>query len=80
MKEVELVRLMAQYLVDTPEKVEVSEIKAHQSKVIELKVDKSDIGKIIGKEGRTAQAMRTILNAMAAKEKKRMILEIIEPK
>ena len=80
MKEVELIVLMAKSLVDLPEKVEVSEINANQSTVYELRVDKSDLGKVIGKQGRTAQAMRIILNALGAKVKKRMILEIIEPK
>jgi predicted RNA-binding protein YlqC (UPF0109 family) len=72
--------MMAQSLVDMPHKVSVSQIDANQSTIFELKVDKSDIGKVIGKQGRTAQAMRTILNAMGAKVKKRMLLEILEPK
>lgn len=80
MKDTELILLMAQSLVDMPDKVSVSEINANQSTVFELKVDKSDIGKVIGKQGRTAQAMRTILNARGAKIRKRMLLEIIEPK
>lgn len=79
MKDTELVLLMAKSLVDKPEEVSVSPIEAKQSKVFELKVDKSDIGKVIGKQGRTAQAMRTILSAMGAKAKKRIILEILEP-
>lgn len=80
MKEAELIVAIAQSLVDAPEEVAVSEIATNQSTVFELKVAKSDIGKVIGKQGRTAQAMRTILNARAAKIKKRMILEILEPK
>jgi predicted RNA-binding protein YlqC (UPF0109 family) len=60
--------------------VEVSEVRGSQCTVIELKVDKSEIGKVIGKQGRTAQAMRTILNAVSSKMKKRMVLEILEEK
>lgn len=80
MKDSELIIKMAQSLVDMPEKVSVSKIEADQSTVFELKVDKSDIGKIIGKKGRTAEAMRTILSAAGAKFKKRLVLEILEPK
>jgi hypothetical protein len=64
--------------VDNPEKVSVSEVKGNQTSVLELKVAKEDLGKVIGKHGRTARAMRTILNAASAKEKKRTVLEIIE--
>lgn len=74
----ELIQFIAQSLVDQPEKVEVSEVQGSQCTVFELKVDKSEIGKIIGKQGRTAQAIRTILNAASAKLKKRMVLEILE--
>jgi hypothetical protein len=74
----DLIKIIAQALVDYPEQVEVSEIEGKQISVIELKVAKEDIGKIIGKRGRTAQAIRTILNAASAKEKNRAILEIIE--
>lgn len=80
MKDSELILKMAQSLVDLPEKVSVSKIEADQSTVFELKVDKTDIGKIIGKKGRTAEAMRTILSAAGAKFKKRLVLEILEPK
>lgn len=65
-------------LVDIPDQVEVNEIKGEQTTVIELKVDKSDLGKIIGKQGRTARALRTILNAASTKLKMRAVLEIIE--
>jgi predicted RNA-binding protein YlqC (UPF0109 family) len=74
----ELIMIIAQTLVDQPEKVAVSEVQGSQCTVFELKVDKSEIGKVIGKQGRTAQAIRTILNAAAAKIKKRMVLEILE--
>jgi len=65
-------------LVDIPENVHVNEIEGEQTTVIELKVDKSDLGKVIGKQGRTARALRTILNAASTKLKKRSVLEIIE--
>jgi predicted RNA-binding protein YlqC (UPF0109 family) len=58
--------------------VEVSEVEGEQTSVIELKVAKADLGKVIGKQGRTARAMRTILNAASTKIKKRAVLEIIE--
>ncbi|MGD8258618.1 MAG: KH domain-containing protein [Desulfobacterales bacterium] len=74
----DLINFIAQALVDNPEKVSVSEVKGNQTSVLELKVAKEDLGKVIGKHGRTARAMRTILNAASAKEKKRTVLEIIE--
>ncbi len=74
----ELVQYIAQSLVDYPEQVEVAEIEGNQTSVLELKVAKEDLGKIIGKQGRTARAIRTLLSAVSAKEKKRTILEIIE--
>ena len=74
----ELVHHMAQALVDNPEEVNVSEIEGNQTTVLELKVGKSDLGKIIGKQGRNAQAMRTILGAVSAKIRKRVVLEIVE--
>ncbi len=73
-----LVGLIARALVDSPDEVSVNEVEGNQITVIELKVAKSDLGKIIGKQGRNAQAMRTILSAASAKIKKRTILEIIE--
>jgi predicted RNA-binding protein YlqC (UPF0109 family) len=73
-----LITRIAQALVDHPEQVEVTEVEGSQISVIELKVAKEDIGKIIGKQGRTARAIRTILSAASAKIKKRAILEIIE--
>ena len=74
----ELVEIMAKALVDNPDQVRVTEISAKHALVIELKPAKEDIGKIIGKKGRNVQAMRTILNAAAAKVRKRVIFEIIE--
>lgn len=74
----ELIHFIAQSLVDKPEEVSVSEVEGNQTSVLELKVAKEDLGKVIGKQGRTAQAMRTILNAVSSKEKKRTVLEIIE--
>ena len=74
----EMVLYIAKALVDHPEQVEVNEIEGEQTSVIELKVAKDDLGKIIGKQGRTARAMRTILSAASTKIKKRSVLEIIE--
>lgn len=73
-----LVELIAKALVDAPEDVHVSRIDGEQTTVIELKVAKSDIGKIIGKEGRTARSLRTIVSAVSTKLKKRSVLEILE--
>ncbi|MCK4728286.1 MAG: KH domain-containing protein [Desulfobacterales bacterium] len=74
----DLIKYIAQALVDYPEQVEVSEVQGEQTSVIELKVAKDDLGKIIGKQGRTARSIRTILSAASAKIKKRSVLEIIE--
>jgi predicted RNA-binding protein YlqC (UPF0109 family) len=74
----ELVTRIAQALVDNPDQVLVSEIEGNQTSVLELKVAKEDLGKVIGKEGRNARAMRTILGAASAKLKKRTVLEILE--
>ena len=74
----ELISYIAQALVDHPEEVKVTEVEGNQTAVLELKVAKEDLGKVIGKQGRTARAMRTILSAASAKLKKRMVLEIIE--
>lgn len=74
----ELIDEIAKALVDDPESVEVSEVDGEQTTVIELKVAKNDIGKVIGKQGRTARAMRTILGAASTKLGKRTVLEIIE--
>ncbi|MGD8386853.1 MAG: KH domain-containing protein [Desulfobacteraceae bacterium] len=74
----ELVSIMAKALVDNPEAVTVTEIGGEQTSVIELRVAKEDLGKVIGKQGRTAKAMRTILGAASAKVRKRYVLELIE--
>ncbi len=74
----ELILFIAKALVDRPEAVEVSEVEGEQTSVLELKVAKEDLGKVIGKQGRTARAMRTILSAASTKLRKRAVLEIIE--
>ena len=74
----ELIAYIAKALVDKPEEVVVTEIEGEQTSVIELKVAKEDLGKVIGKQGRTARAMRTILSAASTKINKRSVLEIIE--
>ena len=74
----ELIEYSAKSLVDNPDQVKVSEIEGEKTSVIELNVSKDDLGKVIGKQGRTARAMRTILSAASTKVKKRAVLEIIE--
>jgi predicted RNA-binding protein YlqC (UPF0109 family) len=74
----ELVEFTAKALVDNPSDVQVTEVEGEQTTVIELRVAKEDLGKVIGKQGRTARAIRTILSAAASKEKKRCVLEILE--
>ena len=74
----DMIEYIAQALVDHPEKVNVTEVEGEQTTVLELKVAQEDIGKVIGKQGRTARAMRTILSAASAKIKKRNVLEIVE--
>jgi predicted RNA-binding protein YlqC (UPF0109 family) len=74
----ELVEFMAKSLVDNPDEVEVNEIVGEQTTVVELRVSKEDLGKVIGKQGRTARSMRTILNAASTKLQKRSVLEIVE--
>ncbi len=74
----ELIKQIAQALVDHPDKVEVNEIMGNQTSVLELKVAKDDLGKVIGKQGRTARSIRTILSAASTKLKKRVVLEIVE--
>ena len=74
----ELVEFVARALVDQPDDVEVSEIAGEQTIVLELRVAKEDLGKVIGKQGRTVKAMRAILNAASSKLRKRADLEILE--
>ncbi|HIJ57753.1 MAG TPA: KH domain-containing protein [Deltaproteobacteria bacterium] len=74
----ELIKHIAQALVNNPEQVSVREITGEHTIILELKVAKEDIGKVIGKQGRTAQALRTILNAASGKKKKRVTLEILD--
>jgi hypothetical protein len=69
---------IVQKLVDNPEQVQVNEIEGSQATVLELRVDKSDMGKVIGKHGRTVNAIRTLLNAASGKAGKRYVLEFIE--
>ena len=74
----DLVDFMARSLVDNPDEVEVNEVVGEQTTVIELSVSREDLGKVIGKQGRTAKAMRTILNAASTKLQKSSVLELIE--
>lgn len=74
----ELIDAIARALVDLPDQVEVNEIVGEQTSVFELKVAKEDLGKVIGKQGRTARAIRTILTAASTKIRKRSVLEILE--
>ena len=74
----ELLEVMARALVDLPESVKISEIIGEQTTVFELVVAKEDLGKIIGKQGETAKALRTILTAASTKLRKRSVLEIVE--
>ena len=74
----EVVETIAKALVDNPEAVAVSEIDGDGTTVLELKVASSDLGKVIGKQGRTARAIRTLLRAAGMKSKKRFVLEIVE--
>ncbi len=74
----ELVEVIARALAEYPEKIEVKEIMGQQISVIELRAAKGDLGKIIGKEGRNAHALRTLVNAAATKLRKRAVLEILE--
>jgi len=74
----DLVTYLAQRLVDKPDLVSVNEYSSGQTLVLELRVEKNDMGKVIGREGRTAQALRTIINAASRKQQKRTVLEIIQ--
>jgi len=74
----DLIEYIAKALVDNPDQVKILEVNGDQTSVLELKVAKEDLGKVIGKQGRSARAMRTILSAASTKLKKRTVLEIIE--
>ena len=74
----DLIQCIAEALVDHPEQVTVTALEGSQATVLELKVAKEDLGKVIGKQGRTAKSIRTILGAASAKMNKRTILEIVE--
>ncbi|MGB3478180.1 MAG: KH domain-containing protein [bacterium] len=74
----ELIEHIVKALVDNPDKVAVNEIDGEKSIIFELRVGEGDLGKVIGKEGRTAKAIRTIITAAAMKQGKRTVLEIIE--
>ena len=73
-----LIEAIARALVDKPDEVSVNEVVGENTTVLELKVAKDDLGKIIGKQGRTARSIRTVLNGASTKLKKRTVLEIIE--
>lgn len=75
----ELIEYIAKHLVDHPDEVEVTEVEGAKVTVYELRVGDGDLGKVIGKHGRTARSLRTLLNAAAAKVGKRAVLEILEP-
>ena len=74
----DLIKQIVKTMVDNPEEVEVSEVEGDQVTVLKLRVAKADIGKVIGKKGRNVGAIRTILSAASAKEKKHTVLEILE--
>lgn len=74
----DLIKNIVRTIVDKPEEVEISEIQGDQITVLKLRVAKEDIGKVIGKKGRNVRAIRTILSAASAKEKKHTVLEILE--
>ena len=74
----DLVTYIARSLVDTPDAVQVTEVEGEQASVLELRVAKEDLGKVIGKQGRTARAIRTLMAAASSKAQKRAVLEILE--
>ena len=76
----ELVQYLARSLVDDPDAVEVKETQGETASVLELRVAKEDLGRIIGKQGRTAKSIRTILNAAASRANRKVVLEIVEEK
>ena len=76
----ELVLYLAKCLVNHPEEVEVKEIQGETAAILELRVAKDDLGRIIGKQGRTAKSIRTLLNAVASRTNRKIVLEIVEEK
>jgi uncharacterized protein len=76
----DLVQFLAQQLVNNPEAVEVRETQGETASILELRVAKEDLGRVIGKQGRTAKSIRTILNAVASRTSRKVVLEIIEEK
>ncbi|HUY37407.1 MAG TPA: KH domain-containing protein [Candidatus Binataceae bacterium] len=76
----ELVQFLAQQLVNNPDAVEVKETQSDTASILELRVAKEDLGRVIGKQGRTAKSIRTILNAVASRTNRKVVLEIIEDK
>jgi len=76
----DLVEFLAQQLVNNPTAVEVKETQGDTASVLELRVAKEDLGRVIGKQGRTAKSIRTILNAVASRTNRKVVLEIIEDK
>ena len=74
----ELVRYLARSLVNHPEAVEIKETEGEAASVLELRVAKEDLGRIIGKQGRTAKSIRTLLNAAASRTNRKVVLEIVE--
>jgi predicted RNA-binding protein YlqC (UPF0109 family) len=74
----ELIEFIVKALVDDPSAIDIKEINGDKITIYELRADKGDIGKVIGKRGRTAGAIRTIINAVSARQGKRAVLEIIE--
>jgi predicted RNA-binding protein YlqC (UPF0109 family) len=74
----EVLEIIAKALVDNPEAVEVKEVDGEQSVILELKVAESDMGKVIGKQGRIAKAIRTVVKAAASRENKRVVVEILQ--
>ncbi|HHT47553.1 MAG TPA: KH domain-containing protein [Firmicutes bacterium] len=74
----ELVELIAKSLVDSPEQVDVKQVEGEHSIILELRVAPDDMGKVIGKQGRIAKAIRTVVNAAAVKDKKRVMVEIVQ--
>ncbi len=74
----ELVKVIVEPLVEKPEEIDIREVEGENGTVIELRVNEADLGKVIGKQGRTAKAIRTILNAASVRKGKRVLLEIID--